>query len=1238
MMNYKKSLMSLAATLALSSTAVSANYITLNNANANTPNAPWVLFGVTGLKANGAGSGSTAGVFSITDNTANKKTDSGSDELFTEGFFAGTGESLAKIKAIAVPTVEVRVDTTSLTFNNTEPVHTMYVTMEAGDSPSFAITYRASMEGQKMQYSILPDGSSAHEITLSSSGTYSNPGVGALIETVPGLESGTLNKIADVVDYDLSNNPTTASYYDKTDNQQVAAASEYIRLYNYDTANTRWNLYDSRNSEATNDFLTLTKGKGYWGQMNLELSDRQAGLVLGSSSISADEYTAAGITEGWNLLAFSDETSTIRKASTGLKVTLTGAATIQIWDSSGNHMVEAAFVGATLANTRSGCLAINQAIKDAKIAGDFPETFDLKAFSSIAGSIVLMSNQRFVIAEKTGTTAINAVTTLANQVPYNVDVSDLTQTTSVAVTDLGTGVGAKTAVMSKYGEYAMVIEPLTEAGVVAAANATPNKVKIHFQNAADDATDATPIETSGALGDVVTQVEAIATGGSTYKAVVIDTNYDSASAVDKVLVASTKPFFIRDHTFTRVFDYTDVNANSKVRVTGAGADLETDVNGAQDLGTFAGALDTAVNNVNVSFVGTTTDSTGKIVMFTSVADASKFDVTENIETLPYTDQLADGTTTDNLAKGAVKGVWSLDSLATGTMNNVITHQVVAAEFPDNAADKITLVLRNSYGADYTHPEYTVSGIPADDAAWAAELKTLIESALTAANLSAVVTSVGDGTDVDITITSTEVADIAWSWEAGNGATDEEAVTFAGATPVDNIESGLLVVPTADLVEDLKFNAVFTPNYVSFGPLYTIMDAGYALKALVTGTTNISSGAVEWESIDLTRKPSEWLDSQDYSLFKTKETSGYWAYLEAATEETLSITTASFNPTYTTHFNANGTTYNNVAGQIYLEVAGLPQFGDSNYDNSSVIKALVNGNAIELSSKSTNNVYSGDLSSYEVANLTAGSKYPVYANIANGLGSNLLNADTGLIVDLIKPAAPTVSIGDGVSVAFSSTSTDVAGYYVFDGKVPDYNTLSGSNLKATLSVTDAAAYPLCSKLDRLTTSSEDAYALNVFAVDGSGTLGTGNASDVTTKNYIPILKSAVKVSDAANTDSEPTTYGTVYGDDCVATGPQVIDYGLSITSETDLQTVAIAYEPENGADLASPIDVFVRGAVSLARITYSDVYEGSVVYIKIDEVVYSYTLPTAANAVPFTSANPAVLTDTAVATKRSDQNF
>ena len=1226
MINYKKSLMSIAAVLALSSASLTANYIPLTGSDAGTDE-KWVLFGVTGLKTSGAGAGSSAGVFSIESSPANQAIDLGpneTNELFTNGFSVGSN-SLGKVKAISVSRVEVRVDTTDLTWNETEPVHTMYIKMtESATGPAFAVTYKAALEGQTMQYSVESDGSNAHTITLSSAGTYRNPGLGEVIQDVEGLESAILSKFSDAADFNLTNNPPASAYYDKAEDQDAAATGEYLRVYSYDAQNVKWDLFDTRNEADVNDFSQLEKGKSYWAKMNLETTDRQAGLVLSSSSISSDEYLAAGITTGWNMVAFSaDNGETVRKASTGLIVTLDGSDTISIWDSSANHTVTADVNNTDATTIRTSCYNINQSVKQAKINGLMPETFDLKAFPIAGNDVVLVSNGRFMISDGS-TGAIAGVTTLTGDNPYTVaDVTDITQTDDTNAITLDNTFGA----MSKYGEYAMFIEPLTG---IDTASETLAEAKMNLQNVDPNDFDAgslaAPIQVSLSSSNVASDLTLTGHGGADYTANAIDTDYDGA--VEKVLIASTKPFYVRDHTFTRVFSYSDVDADSSVKVTGVTSSaIDVAVNGVQNVDVYADALDIA-GGVNFSADDADTD---KVIIITSATDASKFDVTENVE-IDSTDQLLDASTSVDLAKGAVKGVYSLDAYVTAPTVSVMSIDVNSSNFPNNVADTVAINLTSSYGITATNLGAQAVGdynATANSSGLASTLKTLIEAELLESRMTGTVTVVNDTTDVNITITSSEVANVALTWSSTN------------ASSTEGQESGGIVEPTPDLAADLKFNPVYVPNYMTAGPLYTMMDAGYELKAMVTGSTDLSSAnaAVSWESIDLTRAPSEWLDSQDYSLFSTHDTAGYWAYLEPATEEVLSVVNVTFVPTYVSHINVNGVTYNNLAGPISIEVDGLPQVGDANYDDSAVVLANINGERVELVKQSTNNVFAGEISTYELESLTAGSDYPIKITMANGLGSNLLNEDSGKSIDMTKPIVPTIDLGDGSGVTFASTSEDVAGYYIFDGQAPDYNTLSGTNLITYLTADDATGYALCSQenIDRLTTWNADAYALNVFAVDGSGVFGKGNVSDAATKNFIPMLKSAVKLTDVNNGANDSTTMGNVYGADCSDGGAQTVDYGMQLTSLTNLETVILAYSPKNGSDTAAPITVYVKGAGSVAEITYSDIYVGEVVYIEIEGNVYSYELK-AVNTEGVDSATPVDLTNSANATLRADQKL
>ncbi len=1201
MINYKKSLMSLAAVVALS-TSATAGYIPL--ADSAGYDQQWVLFGVTGLKQTGAGAGTSAGEFSIADDEAFAVTDATKDELFTSGLVVDS-KHVGKVKSISVDRVEIRIDTTGLTYNETEPLHTMYVTMEAGAGPAFVVSYRGALEGKTMEYSIMSDGSNAHSIVLSSAGTYRDPGVGAVIQDVAGTSGSALSKFEDALDYDFTDNPPSSSYYDKTKHQTAGLADDYLRVYSFDAAAAKWDLFDTRNTDSANNFDELVKGKAYWGKMEAG-ADHQAGLVLGNSAISSDEYVTAGITTGWNLLSFSATNSEIRKSSTGLILTLSGnaldnAKKLTIIDSSGNHTVDVAIGSDSITATTTSCKAINQAIKDAKLNGTMPETFNLKAFAIDATHMILISDTRFLVTEAAANDLVDNVTTLVETDPYIVkDTADIGATLSGAITNLG-DVDTEAA-MSKYGEYAVVIEPLVGTG-----NAAIKLSKLEIQNSSDTATNATPLTMGNdaavvdAIGNTITNINGATTGGGTFKSSAIDTTYDEV--VDKILIASDEPFFLRDHTFSRVFKYTRTASDQKIRIDATETAVINDKSP-----TDAAAIIDDIAGVDVDVVDTTS-----LVIYSSAANTSKFSVTENVGL----DILEDTTTDDVMSKGAVKGIFSLDNLAQNGLKNIFQYEIAKDKLPrHDDSDTITFKFKSIYGIEIVADEYTVTTDIANDdeatddeaKAWAEEMTTVIQEALKKENI--VVSSfslkeVGGGTGkVILNIESEELNDIYWS---ASDANDDVAAN------VTLTSSGTLVDPSADLAIDLRYSPVYAPNYVTSGPLYTISKAGFTMKAMVSGTTDITDGTVNWESIDLTRKPSEWLSSQDYSLFNITDSAGYWVYLEALEgTNDLSIVNATFTPTYTSHFNEDGTTYNNIAGQISIEVGGLPQVGDSNYDNSSTVEAIVNGSTIALAKKSTNNVYSGDVSSYESTSLISGADYAIKANIANGLGFNLLNVDTLQKVDLTKPTAPTIDITNPASVSFSSASTDVAGYYVFKGAVPEYQTLSSTDFVTHLTAAEATEYALCSSIDLPITSGADATTLNVFAVDGTGILNGGNASDVVTQDYIPMLKGSVKLSDTHNSDTDSTKIGTLYDTNCVADATDATDYGMAITSEVADQEVIMAYVPKNGSDTATPITIYVEEKTDGKnfKLTYSDVYVGSVVYFEVLGNVYSYTLESA----------------------------
>ena len=1202
--NYKKSLLSVAAATALTVTSLSANYIPLTDISGNEEE--WVLFGVTGLKTTGAGSGTSAGTFSITDSTANVAEDLTQDDLFTEGMVVSSN-SLGKVKVLApYSSVEVRVDTTGATFNETEPVRTMYVTMTEGGAPSFAFTYRASLEGQTMQYSTNSDGSDAHTITIKSEYTYNNPGFGEVIQEIAGLPGSSLSNLSDAVDYNFEDNPIDSAYYSKTTHQDPAAAGEYLRVYSYDANLEQWKLYDSRNTDDANDFLTLEKGKAYWAKMN-NPANKVGGLVLGSSSVSATEYAAAGITDGWNLMAFDNENPDIRKSTTGLIVTLTAAANvaIDIYDTSGNHKITPTI---DAADEEASCRAINQAIKTAKAQGSFPKDFDLRAYpTGVATEIALLSNKRFFLRDPNS--GIDDVVTLAGKNPYTVtstagvnNTLDLNSADDTnGITDLANA--GTSAAMSKYGEYAMVIK-----SIYASTGAGSGAGKIHVQSAADDATAVNAVAVGANIAATNTALDGLDIGGGTYTSVTDELDLNLDGTTDSVIIASTKPFYVRDHTFTRVFAFGNASTAGDAYIKGTGADATVSLNVAN---AAAAAFDGNGNVVS------DVDADGNVVIITDTADANEFTITE----ATTNDHLTDAISTDDMAKGAVKGVFSLSNLSTASLTNTLVGDGIDAQ--DDTTDTLAVSITTLNGtftlaADDIGNIITLAATPAVTVAeFASAIETQIKVLLDAENIQYTSVAATAADPSIITIVSTEITSFTISGvTVGGTAADDDTTVDAAASKIG------VTNPTADLASDLKFNAVYTPNYVTDGPLYTMKDAGFALKALVTGSTDLTDGKVNWDSVDLTRTPADWLDSQDYNLFQVHESAGYWAFLEAdAAANPLSISNAVLKPlTYTYRFNAKNaagdeaTNYNSVSGNIALTVEGL----DTDVRAVPVVSATVAGSTVELANVAGSNIYTGKLSSYEIEDVSAGYEYEVLANVADGLGNNLISQDVGLKLDLQKPNTPTIDLTDPTAAVFNSTSTDVAGYYVFNGQIPEVDTAISSTLLAKLTSAEASAYGLCGKVDALAWN-DAAYELNVIALDGLGTLGNGNASNTAIKSYVPLLQSSVLVtntfSNATATVSGPLD-GITHDANCADTGAQTVNYRMAVSSQTEFETAKLAYTPKNVADgLATIISLYVTGTVNagskVARIDYADAYAGEKVYIEVGSAVYSLILPSAA---------------------------
>ena len=1209
MTKYRNSLLSAAAIFALSSTSAMANYIPLSSAAADNN---WVILGVSGVISGDGAVVIEGGEFSIPDTAANRIYDTGitADEIEGSGLTVG-GKDLgqAKVVADAAGNLEVRVNTTGVTYLETDPVRTMYVEVstDGTGSSAFAFSYKASLEGKRLEFAIA--GGDAYYLTIDSDNTFDNPASGTKTEASGSgntgsdltslLQTSVLADAKSMVDYDFTNNPPLASGWNATDYRDVAVGTDRLRVYNYNALTSQWNIFDSENTLGTNDFTDVQKGKGYWAKMDLDGGADEAGLVLGTPGISSADYTAAGLKDGWNFMSFDAKNSTIRNAATGMLITLEAAADTDftISDSSGNHVITIADANAAGNTNVDVAKNINSTISQAKLLGTIPYTVNIVAFpTGTANQIAIISNKKFTVKD-TGA-KLAAGTTLAGQAL--IDPTDISA-------DAANPIDA-TGATSVYGEFAMVIEP-----VIGGVDAD-SLDKASIQIAGTTETIVIPYTpgastVAGAAGEIAAHQDLSGLLGLVTQ---MDLEIDGASG--HLLLASTSPFDVRDHTFTRVFKYTDSGTTSQINITGAGADdLAT-----HDILTGKTATEIANEAVfgidTVGPIGASPDTTGtKVVIVSNIENQSKYFVAEDTA-----DNLQASTSGDPIALGAISGVYNIGKLAKKAVRNDVTlTSPVATEISDHVDDGFTFSYTTVLSAAPIAGTLVKPGAltndetsDVDNKAFYDSLVTQINTDLAALNLngSASHNYVTGGTPADeidgvvITITGTDVIAVTGvATEGGTVAGDIADFTAAA-------DLGYISGVSPDLTTDLKYNYVHTPDYVMNGPLYTMRENGLTLRALVTGNTDIATGTVVWESVDLTRAPSEWFNSQDYDLFEVDAKAGYWAYLQADATATA-ITLASVDVSelkYQHHFDADGTTKNSFVGSINVITTGLDLFADK--FNSPRVTATYGGQTFDLTQDAGNaNKFDGDISFHEAIGVASGTHYDVEIRVADGFGNAIYEAFP-LAIDNKKPLAPTVVSANGeFTINADPIDTDVTGFYVY-GQLPTENN-AADNIISIISGTAGVSGGACAG-QTASIAGGAAASLTIYAVDGTGLFGFGNFSDPATEDFMPIMVDRARISDAHTGAVDATSDGVLYDANCSVVSDLPYTSGVTLTAVTTDASVQLAYTPLGANDNTElPISVYVTDGTTIAKITYPESYATKDVFVQLaSDKVWGYTLP------------------------------
>ena len=1184
MLRYK--LFSVIYTLFFLYTTLFCGYIPLSS-HTNSVDNVWMLFGATGFKATGAGTGSNAGTFTIISGTPYSVVDETLDDNFVDGFVQGGG-NLGHVKVLSPYTyVDVRIDTntTGVVYDENETDRTAYIALEAGAAPLFALRYKETLEGKTVEFSINRDGSTARYATISYKNTYFDPAIGRVIEGVPGIEGSELIKIEDAVDYNLSNNPNNPVFYERSEHyDKDLTKNQNIRVYDYDAEEKKWNLFDSANTDSANDFLELQKGRAYWARIDTGDANTTAGLVLGNDTISAVEYNvSAGLALGWNLLAFEDVYSDVRVASTGLVVTLSGSSgTFTISDSSGIHEVDIVVAG----NDENISKTFNTTIIEAKKNGELPDTLDAKAFSTATvNQIIILSNRSFKLSD-TIDDVLRATATLTGARPIDPTTQNVFENDVVDIDTYG--------VRSVYAEYALIVEPLIGTGTAQGIGSS----KLHIKSTSSSATD-TKFDLKSSVSLTASDIDA----QSDMSAQVLDIHNDDSN--DTILISSVNPFYIRDYTFTRVFSYRDTNISSTIKIQGVNSnDYTVTLDATDDT-----ASDAASEIDSTTDIGAAVDEYGNIVIVTSAEDSSEFDIIEDIQS----DHLENNSSVSNMAKGAIKGVYSINYLVKRDMQNKIILDIDAIN--DDSNDTVLFNI-NGNGVNAAYSIENNAYDPLDSASvlsYFVEVSSLLSEQ-----------SKSQFLDVSVDHNFSYSGDIAADINAAviiMYATDLESVIIvadendsSGSADIVDvngvIDISLLASLTPNLTQDLKFNAIYSPNYATDGPLYKMRSAGYEARAMVSGTRNLQTSDMAWSSVDLTRKQSELFSSQEYDLFDIDYSLGYWVYLADVTPlDTPSHSSTTINPVYTHHFNNySSTSYNHISSSLTVALDGMDDYDDQ---ESAHVMAYLAGSNIELAKSIGSSVYTGKISSYEVEGMHSGGKYELFLNISDGIGYNLKGFDTGKVIDFKKPNAAGIDISNPSSVTIFSSSSDVASYYIFKGGIPEENLESSNEFIVKLSVAEATNYPLCGHLDKLSYGS-DPYTISIFAMDGTGSLDGGNASDINATQYVPMLKSSIVLEDS-NLDENVSVpslvyFGTAFDASCQESQAPTQDYGMWLTSLVSGSIVKMAFEPKSAG--ITPLSVYLidTNSSKSAKITYNSNYVGERVYIEIEDSVFEFKLP------------------------------
>ena len=1243
-MNYKKSLISLVAAMALSTSAFAdsnAIYVPMSN---ETNDGLWTLIGVNGLST-GVASGygqSTAGFSSGYDSLEDSNT---SDYLETLGL-----DNLVSVQALqsaGLTGLEIAMPVAGVTFEKKEPVRSMYVKVDSS-TPNVKINYKASLEGVGVEFYINNDLDTRYVSTISQDSTYADA-VDATLFDGSASDATVLSTITDVLDFNSTDNPVEAKYFDAS--TDLLATGTSAIFYHFDAVSQQWKIWDKTLTGSANDFTEFTVGDAYWGQVDRNetgaaIASNAGGataLILGKSGNtvpSADTYRVddtvaynkssnSRLSAGWNMIALDNIKPNVRHASTGLVITTKDInATIVLKDSTGAHSISVDLIDTDPGSDQA--TAINLKFEKEKIAGTIPPYFNVKAFGTDdAAEIILISDARFTIEDDRTTPAdfIGAVKTLNNKNPYNnlggnvIDITELDHNSSDTI-------GNMESATSAYGEYALVLNTLVGASSVDTITGAQGFSKIEFGDATNGDHGAFGFTTgSSDIAGAVAGISALSTlEESSFEPVVTAIDTDNNGAADMVIVANDIPFYVKDKTYTRVFE------------------LSGDSSAAYDI-TFVGSNESNITvgiDENASDVVTTMTTAGvegiygaqnaaNTKLIAVSIDKSNFDVKD--VTSQTIDILTNSSESEDIAKGAIGSVHALDEIA---KISLVPHIWTASGFSLNPTDIndtndticveiVSTIDGNGTMCTPINPDdINTSGVSllnGQDTNVTARLRwfdaivndmtvQISDSSLHGYAYHTYTTDADNLTTADVVLVSYD-ANLTFTTVAA----DMQMPTTTFADSNDALTLGGSGVLGGKLTNDLTTNPVHTPDFASYGPLYTMYDAGYDVRAILKAETDLSAGDIIWDSIDLTRDEDDWFLNNEMNMFKTNLYSGYWVYLTELTAPEIIIGTPTYNSIYTYYFDKDAATATeqdsttNIVngGSLTVNVTGI------NVDTSSVF-AKIGGIEFEMKRSGTSDDYTADLTSYAVSGFAQDTSGPTAVTIRVTNGKGEYKKDDSFEYDFTPPTINAVTYPSITEVQFNTDETDTT-FHIFKNYIPE---LASTRADATLttliasqaSTTGSSIVNICKEL-----TFGETPEIVVITADGDGTIGNVNLSDAETFTYAVMFKGAQVLSHSEASTDDKSIYGTIYDDNCTvettaANNTIAGNSGISLKSLVANSTAYLSYaEKDVASDLSGAYEqIWTIDSTEVIQVQSLDEYKGETFFVEYDSKLYKGTFP------------------------------